>query len=125
MDLKQAKMLTCCWSRSSAGHMWAGDKAIMMCALGKVPNYDLHRRTWPGVAGKGAAGHCGGGGVLEVGGDVFQVRGRGGLGQGLVVLEQRQVSRVLLKVRLQPLGVEQLYAQLLGPRLPQQHAHRL
>jgi len=48
---------------------------------------------------------------------VFEVRGRGALGERLVVFQQRQVGRVLLEVRLQPPRVQQLQPQLLRPRL--------
>lgn len=57
------------------------------------------------------------GGVLQVGGDVLEVRSGRGAVQRLVVLQQRQVIRVRLEMRLQALRVEQLQAQLLRPSL--------
>ena len=53
----------------------------------------------------------------QVCGQVPQVRRRGRLGQRAVMAQQRQVARVLLKVRRQARRVEQLRAQLPRARL--------
>lgn len=68
---------------------------------GPPGRWALRRRTLgPGLLGRVDRG------VLEVGGDVLEVRGGCGAVQRLVVLQQRQVVRVRLEVRLQPLRVE-------------------
>ena len=57
--------------------------------------------TSPPVARVGRFAHAGS--VSQIRRQVLQVGGGGRLGQGLVVLEQRQVSGVLLEMRLQAL----------------------
>lgn len=48
---------------------------------------------------------------------MLEVGGCGGLGQRLIMLKQREIGRVLLKVRLQPMRIQKLQPQLLRPRL--------
>jgi hypothetical protein len=68
------------------------------------------------AGGGGASSSCG---VAQVGRQVLQVRRRRGARERLVVLEQREVARVLLEVLPQPRAVQQLQAQLLRARLRQ------
>jgi hypothetical protein len=74
----------------------------------------LHLRTFPAAAALLGRRHRG---VLQVLRQALQVAGARRPRQRLVVLQQRQVARVRLEVRRQPLAVEQLQPQLLRARL--------
>ena len=91
------------------------------------PSAARRRGQRAAASAAGGACACAAAGCLraQVRGQVAQVRGRGRLGQWPVMLKQRQVARVLLKVRGQARRVEQLLPQLFGARLPARRAGRL